>query len=153
MENILSWLSSVSRYFYNSDFPLIDWLKRIHSRRLVLLWLSYRLTGKSDQVFLGQKYTYSNANLWLYVPWLLSLQLGDSGRRPSTSFWLNLAFWHGLVSSCSQWGLSQCFGEGHCKSFILAWFSRSITTYCVFGVIVLLEHPTPPKTQASGWWF
>ena len=87
---------------------------------------------------LGQKYTYSNANIWLHVPWPFSTQLGAFGSHPQVSgkllveslttpldrigaVQLNLlAFWHGLVSSaqstCSRWGSSQDFKKAILKA-------------------------------------
>ena len=75
-----------------------------------------------------------------------------------------LTSWYKLASSaqstCSQWGSSQDFWKANLKPHLKPELAVPLPLYvckgthpCVFGIVVLLEHPTAPKTQSSGWGF
>ena len=148
-----------SNDFFNPHFSLIEWMKlkllchKERSWHLVQYWMYYR-SSENMTKSAGSK-TYSHSNFWLNVPWSFScLVLLTVIPKLLVVLWLNsnlfsfLFLQHSphVLDGVQDMTLGKPFQS--LNSSLIQPFPHHFR--CVFEIIVLLEHPTEPKSQSSG---
>ena len=151
-----------SNDFYSAHISVMEWAehKQFHE-----VWFNNEFILGLLKMWpnpLAQKYTYSNCDTWLNVSWpfspelsaqLLAEFLTTPLDRINKICWLpgkDLYHQHGPnilygVEVKTLGGPSQNLNSSLIDPFLYHF-------WCVFGIILPLEHPTAAKTKSSGWW-